>query len=462
MNPDLKILIAEDTGSMREAMVQILQKEGYAVTAVINGSEALDQIRKQDFDLVITDYKMGEISGLDVLKTVKTKSEYAEVLVITAYGTVELAVDMMRAGAWDFMTKPFSKDTLILKVRRVAEQIRERNRSERLYEETRYFREELKQQFNVGRMIGSTPEMKAVFQSITKIAGSDSAVFIQGESGTGKELVARAIHENSPRKPEPFIRVNCGALAEGVLESELFGHEKGAFTGALRQKKGRFELAHKGTLFLDEIGDIPLNTQVKLLRVIQEKEFERVGGEETLQVDVRIIAATHRNLPDEVRNGRFREDLYYRLHILPVTLPPLRQRKEDIPLLASYFLGKMTAERGLPETSLTKEASRILMDYSWPGNVRELENALERVLVLTDTPQIDAGDLSFLTSHISGTEIAKDSWNLEASLDTLERELLAKALKRTRGVKARAARLLGIKEGALYYKLEKYGLLEKE
>jgi len=461
MNDSIKILIAEDTDSMREAMVQILQKEGYRIQAVSNGQDAINALRKS-FDLVITDYKMGNISGSDVLAAVKRTNPETEVLIITAFGTIDLAVEMMKSGAWDFMTKPFSKESLLHKVGRTAEHIRERNRSARLMEENAYLKNEINRKYSIGEMIGKTPEMETVFKSIKKMAGSDSAVFISGESGTGKELVARAIHENSPRRTEPFIRVNCGALAEGVLESELFGHEKGSFTGALKQKKGRFELAHKGTLFLDEIGDISPNTQIRLLRVIQEKEFERVGGETTLRVDVRIITATHRDLPKEVKSGHFREDLYYRLHILPLVLPPLRQRKEDIPLLARHFLNKMTAERGLPEHELTPEAVQLLMDYPWPGNVRELENVIERALVLNESAVIDTDELSYLKNKSFGTEIAQTSWNLEVNLAELERDLLQKAMKRSQGIKAKAARLLGIKEGALYYKLEKYGLLQKE
>ncbi|MBN2102787.1 sigma-54-dependent Fis family transcriptional regulator [bacterium] len=462
MNKKPTILIAEDTDSMREAMVQILKKEGYQLIAVSNGENALSVLKTQCFDIVITDYKMGKVDGLDVLKAAKDINPDNEVLIITAYGSIELAVKLMKAGAWDFITKPFSKETLIHKVDRTLKHIREREQAKKLIEENAYLKNEINQLFNTGEMIGKTPEMLNVFKSIKKIASSDSAVLIFGESGTGKELVARAIHQNSPRKEATFVRVNCGALAEGVLESELFGHEKGAFTGAFKQKKGRFELAHQGTLFLDEIGDIPLNTQIKLLRVIQEKEFERVGGEETLQVNVRIIAATHRNLPEEVKAGRFREDLYYRLHILPVTLPPLRQRKEDIPLLAPYFLNKMTSERGLAPHKFTKEALDMLMGYPWPGNVRELENAIERALVLNESDTIDSEELSFLNAKKFGTEIAQTSWNLEASLAETERVLLQKAMKRSHGVKARAARLLGIKEGALYYKLEKYGLMQKE
>ncbi len=459
MTDEIRILIAEDTDSMREAMTEILRKAGYQITAVPDGQAALSYLEKNRVDLVITDYKMGTVSGHDLLKAVKQSHMSAEVLMITAFGTIDLAVEMMQAGAWDFMTKPFSKETLILKVKRAAERILERGRAHRLQEVNAYLNDEIDERFNAGEMIGQTPEMKAVFTSIIKIAKSDSAVFITGESGTGKELVARAIHRNSGRSQAPFIRVNCGALAEGVLESELFGHEKGSFTGALKQKKGRFELADRGTLFLDEIGDIPMNTQVKLLRVIQEKEFERVGGETTLRVDVRIIAATHRNLPEEVRKGNFREDLFYRLHILPVALPPLRQRQEDIPLLTKHFIRKLARERSLDPAELTSDALDLLKKYPWPGNVRELENAVERVLVLNESNEITAKNFAFLNT---GTEIAQTSWDLEACLSAMEREMLVKALERTRGVKAKAARLLGIKEGALYYKLEKYGLLNKE
>ncbi len=460
MNKTIRILIVEDNDSMREAMLQILQNAGYAIETVADGPEGVDQIRSREWDLVITDYKLPRLDGLTLLKECKSRRPKTEVLVITAFGTIELAVEAMKIGAWDFITKPFSKDALLLKVGRATEIIRERQKTSALEEENRYFRQEEAARFNRGEIVGESPAMKEVYEIIRKVARNKTTVFISGESGTGKELVARAIHLNSPRKDKPFVRVSCSALAEGVLESELFGHEKGAFTGALRQKKGRFELAHSGTLFLDEIGDLPLSVQVKLLRAIQEQEFERVGSEETITVDVRFITATHRNLAELVRDGTFREDLYYRLHILPIHLPPLRDRKQDIPLLSRFFLDRISRDRSQTFT-LSEDGLTRLVGCDWPGNIRELQNVLERAAVLCEDGIIGADDLDFLTRNKSGTDLAK-SWNLDARLAAVEKEMIVQAMETARNVKARAARLLGIKEGALYYKLEKYGLLEKE
>lgn len=457
----IRILVVEDNDAMRDGMVQVLRKGGYDVAEAAGGIEGLSLLDERNIDLVITDYKMTGMDGLQFLNEIKDRLPETEVIVITAYGTIDLAVDAMRAGAWDFITKPISKDELRLKVDRTAELIQERRIASRLAEENQYLKEEEDIRFNYGEIVGESKKMREIYRTIEKVAGNDTSVLILGESGTGKELVARAIHFNSLRKDRAFIRVNCGALAEGVLESELFGHERGAFTNALRRKKGRFELADRGTLFLDEIGDIPLGTQVKLLRVLQEKEFERVGGEETIRVDVRMIAATHRDLLGEVRQGGFREDLYYRLYILPIELPPLRERKKDIPLLARHFLKNLSNEMKKPEMLLSEEALAALVAYDWPGNIRELANVLERAVVLTDGNKIEAENLGFMIQGSKGTKIAEISLNLETRLASLERELLGEALKATKGVKAKAARLLGIKEGALYYKLEKYELMEK-
>ena len=457
----LRILVVEDNDSMREGMVQVLRKEGHKVWEAPGAIDGISITQKEGIDLVITDYKMDRMTGLDLLKKIKDAKSRIEVIVITAYGTIEIAVEAMKAGAWDFITKPFSKDELILKVRRVAEVILERQRVDRLSEENRYLKEEADIRFNYGEIVGESEKMKEMYHTIEKVAGSDTSVLIYGDSGTGKELVARAIHYNSPRKEAPFIRVNCGALAEGVLESELFGHERGAFTNALRQKKGRFELADRGTLFLDEIGDIPPATQVKLLRVLQEKEFERVGGEETIRVDVRVIAATHRDLHQEMDQSRFREDLYYRLHILPIHLPPLRDRKKDIPLLANHFLKRLSREMRKPDLIVTQDAMRLLMSYGWPGNVRELENVLERAVVLCETNQIDADGLAFMISETKGTKIANHSLDLDSAVGLIEKQLLEQALQTAGGVKAKAARLLGIKEATLYYKLQKHGIVKR-
>ena len=458
---DLKILVVEDNDTMREGMVQVLGKAGYDVVEASGGAEGLDILNSHQTHLVITDYKMAGMDGLAFLMEIKKRWPRIEVIVITAYGTIELAVNAMKAGAGDFITKPFSKEALILKVGRAAELIRQRREMDRLTDENRYFKEEEHLRFNFGEIVGESEKMKAVYRLIDKVSQSDSSVLITGESGTGKELVARAVHFHSSRKDGQFIRVNCGALAEGVLESELFGHEKGAFTNAIKRKKGRFELAHGGTLFLDEIGDIPLNTQIKLLRVLQEKEFERVGGEETVAVDVRLIAATHRDLSLEVKEGRFREDLYYRLYILPIALPPLRERREDIPLIADHFMKNLCQDLVKANAVLSPSAVETLMAYDWPGNIRELGNVLERAVVLAEAERIEAEDLGFMIHESKGTKIAENSLDLELRLAALERDLLEQALEVSKGVKAKAARLLGIKEGALYYKLEKYGLMEK-
>ncbi len=457
----IRILVVEDNDTMREGIVQVLLKGGYDVTEASEGVEGLTRLQEEKIDLVITDYKMAKMDGLELLNAIKAQNPEIEVIVMTAYGTIDLAVNAMKAGAWDFLAKPISKDELRLKVDRASEFIHGRLTVSRLTEENRYLKEEVDVRFNYGEIVGESAKMRKIYRMIEKVAKNDTSVLIHGESGTGKELVARAIHFNSSREDRAFIRVNCGVLAEGVLESELFGHERGAFTNALRRKKGRFELADRGTLFLDEIGDIPLGTQVKLLRVLQEKEFERVGGEETLSVDVRLIAATHRNLLKEVHEGRFREDLYYRLYILPIDLPPLRQRKEDIPLLVKHFLQKLSQEMKKPEVHLSDTALEALIVYDWPGNIRELANVLERAVVLSEADTIGIENLGFIMKESNGTMISEKSMNLDIRLAAMEKHLLEQALKATNGVKAKAARLLGIKEGALYYKLQKYGLLEE-
>jgi len=458
-----RILLIEDNDTMREGMAFILRKAAHDVSEAAGGHEGIRLLEAKKFDLVITDYKMEEIDGLQVLRRIKEQSPETEVIVITAYGTIELAVDAMQQGAMDFISKPFSHKEFQIRVNKALERIRERAELLRLSDENIYLRQELEIQFNFGEIVGNSPAMQQVYRTIEKVASTDSSVLIFGESGTGKELVARAIHHASQRQQKPFIRVNCGALAEGVLESELFGHEKGAFTGAVRRKKGRFELAHEGTIFLDEIGDISAAMQLKLLRVVQEKEFERVGSEETITVDVRIIAATNKNLTQEVNNGKFREDLYYRLHILPITLPPLRERKADIPLLITHFLYKISSEIKKTEVTITDTAMKLLLDYHWPGNVRELENILERAAVLCDNNVIGVADLPLLLEDKSNTSripVIDESLDLNFMLETYEKKMIEKALDKARGNKTEAAKLLNIKTSALYYKLEKYSLLD--
>ncbi|MDZ7261322.1 MAG: sigma-54 dependent transcriptional regulator [candidate division KSB1 bacterium] len=457
-----QILLIEDNDTMRQGMALVIEKMGHQVIQAADGQAGLKQLTRSHFDLVVTDYKMAGLDGLEVLKQVKALAPETEVMIITAYGTIELAVSAMKQGAADFITKPFSHDEFRIKVQKLLERIQERAELRRISDENLYLRSEWDIQFNYGEIVGDSAAMKEVYRTIEKVAATDSSVLIYGESGTGKELVARAIHKASNRKDKPFIRVNCGALAEGVLESELFGHERGAFTGALKRKRGRFELAHRGTIFLDEIGDIPPSTQLKLLRVLQEREFERVGGEETLQVDVRIIAATNKNLKEAISLGKFREDLYYRLHIIPIYMPPLRDHKEDIPILVSHFLKKIGAELKKPALELEEKALQRLLEYHWPGNVRELENILERAAVLCENNRITLADLPVLVKekeHQNALLLEEENLELNRVLEDVERQLLEKALEKSKGVKTEAARLLGIKTSALYYKLEKYGLL---
>ncbi len=454
----MKILVVEDNDTLRAGIAATLEDAGFVVVEASDGRAGLDRFGESPAPIVVTDLKMSPVDGMEVLREVKAIDPSVEVLVVTAYGTIETAVEAMKLGAADFVTKPFSPDALEVKVRRLADVIEERNRRQRAEERADYYREVAERQFRVDEIVGRSAVMQTIFSQIQKVAPSDAAVLITGESGTGKELVARAIHRNSRRAAGPFIQVNCGALAEGVLESELFGHERGAFTGATRQRKGRFELAQGGTLLLDEVGEVPPSTQVKLLRVLQEKTFERVGGEETHQADVRILAATNRDLQAEVAAGRFREDLFYRLHVIPIQMPPLRERPDDIALLARYFLERMTTDRGLEPHTLTPDAEAVLVSYHWPGNVRELENVIERALVLSESAELSANDVPVMATPEPNRYLSlpDDDPPLNETLSALERQLLLRALARSGGVKAEAARRLGIKESALYYKLEKY------
>jgi two-component system response regulator HydG len=453
-----QVLIIEDNQTMREGMVATIKKLDLSVDEAGDGVEGVALCKKKKYDLVISDYKMERMNGIEVLKQVKNMSPDTEVLIITAYGSIDLAVQAMQAGAADFITKPFSHDEFRIKIRTLLKKLEQNEKIARLKDENEYLREELDEEYNFGEIIGESPKMKTLYTTIAKVAKTNSSVIIYGESGTGKELVARAIHKSSPRAANPFIRVNCGALAEGVLESELFGHERGAFTGALRRKRGRFELANTGTIFLDEIGDLPTATQVKLLRVLQEREFERVGSEDSIKVDVRVITATNKDLEKQVQEKQFRKDLYYRLHIIPIYLPPLRERAEDIPLLAKHFImhiGKKIGRHGL---SLSDSAMRKLCTYHWPGNVRELENILERSAVLTDSEVVKSSDLALDTEEKLTVAAEVDTLDLNSTLSAVEKLAIEKALEKAKGTKTRAAKLLGIKTSALYYKLEKYGL----
>ena len=458
-----RVLVIDDNETMRSGMALLLERMGHDVTAASGGVEGLRQMKARPFDLVITDYKMEDMDGLAVLDAVRRDYADTDVVVITAYGTIDVAVEAMRKGAADFVVKADALyDVLRLRVEKVLKHRELRQSRDRLDEENQYLRDEIGVRFNFGEMVGRSRPMKTVYEMVEKVAETDSAVLVYGESGTGKELVARAIHRRSTRREGPFVKVNCGSLPRELVQSELFGHEKGAFTGAIRQKKGKFELAEGGTIFLDEIGDLPLEAQVNILRVLQTKEYDRVGGEETLHADVRVIAATHRVLREMVAEGAFREDLFYRLEVIPIRLVPLRDRKADIPDLVEHFLHKKCEEMNRPLKRLTDRAMAAMASYTWPGNVRELENVVERTLVLADGNVVDVNDLPLdveaSRAEVSAEELEDSAIPLTRRLEDLERQLIEQALEQAGGVKTKAAEMLGIKTSAFYYKLDKYGL----
>ena len=457
------VLVIDDNETMRSGMALLLERMGHDVTAASGGMEGLRQMEARPFDLVITDYKMEDMDGLEVLDAVRRDYADTDVVVITAYGTIDVAVEAMRKGAADFVVKADALyDVLRLRVEKVLKHRELRQSRDRLDEENQYLRDEIGVRFNFGEMVGRSRPMKTVYEMVEKVAETDSAVLVYGESGTGKELVARAIHRRSARREGPFVKVNCGSLPRELVQSELFGHEKGAFTGAIRQKKGKFELAEGGTIFLDEIGDLPLEAQVNILRVLQTKEYDRVGGEETIHADVRVIAATHRVLREMVAEGAFREDLFYRLEVIPIRLVPLRDRKADIPDLVEHFLHKKCEEMNRPLKRLTDQAMAAMASYTWPGNVRELENVVERTLVLADGNVVDVNDLPLdveaSRAEVSAEELEDSAIPLTRRLEDLERQLIEQALEQAGGVKTKAAEMLGIKTSAFYYKLDKYGL----
>ena len=457
-----RILVVDDNETMRTGIGLVVERMGHDGVAAASGREALSLLREREYDLVVTDYRMEEMDGLQVLAAVKEDFADTDVMVITAHGTIEIAVEAMKLGAADFITKPFPPDALRLKIDRVLKHRDDRQERLRLDEENRYLREEIGVRF--GEIVGRSDKITDILAMVERISGADSSVLIYGESGTGKELVARAIHNSSARAAGPFVKVNCGSLPKELVESELFGHEKGSFTGAVRLKRGKFELAEGGSIFLDEIGDIPLDTQVKLLRVLQEKEFDRVGGERTLTVDARVVAATNRPLKEMVAEGSFREDLYYRLEVIPLRLPPLRERAEDIPLLVEHFLLKKCREMNLPLRRLADDALEQLSRYPWPGNVRELENVIERTVVLADGVSVGVADLPLIAAEGEvgdgdGQSVEFDSAApLNERLEKLEKRLITEAMDKANGVKTKAAEFLGIKTSALYYKLDKYGV----
>jgi len=453
-----EIIVIEDNDTMRLGIVESLSREGFAVHSFDNGSAALQFFETNQQPLAIIDLKMEPMDGITILQKIKELNSKTEVLMISAFGTVETAVKAMKLGATDFLTKPFSADELRERVKKIFEKIKSRQQIEELLQHNFLLQSELDKSYS--DIIGNSDKMKNIFKFIEQVAGKDSTVLIQGESGTGKELVAHAIHKRSNRAEHPFVKINCGALNENLLESELFGHEKGAFTGAVKLRKGRFELANKGTLFLDEIGDISLTMQVKLLRALQEGEFERVGGEQTLKTNVRIIAATNQELQKLISDGKFREDLFYRLSVIPIALPSLRERKEDIPLLVNHFLKKFSERICEPLKSINMDGIKLLLGHSWPGNIRELENLIERLVVISQSNVIET---DLILHHLSVGVPAINSFDklpLDDALSSLEKNLLTQAMAKANGVKNRAAKILGIRTSALYYKLQKYGLIK--
>ncbi|PLX89800.1 MAG: Fis family transcriptional regulator [Desulfuromonas sp.] len=453
-----RILVVDDEASMRELLVIMLRREGYHVEEAEDGGVALKKLQSDTFDLIISDIKMPRVTGIELLRRIREQDLDIVVMMITAFSTTEEAVEAMKLGAYDYITKPFKNDEIRLVVRNALER-------SRLSHENRSLKKALGQKFSFDNLVGKSPAMKRLYSLIERVAQSQVSVLVTGESGTGKELVARAIHFNSDRKEAPFVAINCGAIPENLIESELFGHEKGAFTGADQRKEGLFETANGGTLFLDEIGELPTMMQVKLLRVLQEREFRRVGGTRDLPLDIRLVSATNKDFEEEVREGRFREDLFYRLNVVRVELPPLSERREDIPLLLNHFYKKLTGEQHLP---ISGDALQRLLDYDWPGNIRELENLVERCLVLGWQKEltVDCLPTQFVGSQLGMQAVLQDipdeGIDLENYLGDIEKTLLLSALDKSRGVRKQAAKLLGISFRSIRYRLAKYDLGEDD
>jgi len=451
------ILIVDDEKNYPPILSAVLEEEGYETLTAYNGHAALDILEEADVDLVLTDMKMPAMDGIQLLERIKAMDMDLPVIMMTAHGTVEKAVEAMQKGAYNYILKPFDNERLVIYVEKAVAMYR-------VVKENRYLRHEVESQYSFGNIIGKSPSMQAIFETIRKVAPTSATVLIEGESGTGKELVAKSIHFNSPRRDKPFVAVNCSAFVETLLESELFGHEKGAFTHAIAMKKGRFELADGGTLFRDEVGELSQGIQVKLLRVLQERIFERVGGVKPIVVNIRVIAATNKNLKAETDAGHFREDLYYRLNVLNMKMPPLRQRLEDIGPLVKHLIGKYAPERkaGIPVTGLDQEVTRLFYDYGWPGNVRELENAIERAMILCPGDTITVTDLPAEFKHSVYNTLQLEGIPAGAKLyDTLalvEKTMIERALKMANNVQTHAAGLLGIGKSGLNQKIKKYNL----
>lgn len=448
----LNILVVEDGKSQREMLRDFLIKEGHKVVEAENGENAIQSVLKGHFDMLLLDYKMPGMDGMQVLQEVKKINPEIDVVIITAYGTIETAVEAMKAGAIDYITKPIDFEELLILLDRVSER-------RTLIRENEILRQELKEKgVTMDRFIYQSQKMSALLNMASRVASSRATVLLRGESGTGKEFLARLIHNLSPRSSRPIITVNCSALSESLLESELFGHEKGSFTGAMARRIGRFEEADGGTLFLDEIGEISASVQVKLLRFIQEREFQRVGGNQTIHSDVRIISATNRDLESKVKEGTFRDDLFYRLNVVVMDIPPLRERREDTPLLIDYFLKRFAKENGKNITGITSEARDLLLKYDYPGNVRELENIIERAVVISRDSVISVDDLPFDEEKFYPEDAGKKEGLLRGSIEEMERKLIIDAMEKAGDHQTKAAEILGISERMLRYKLKKYGL----
>ncbi len=450
---EYSILIVDDEDTQRSILKGYLEKKGYRIYTASSGNEGIEVARKNLIDIILSDFKMPDKTGLEVLEEVKKINPEISFVIITAYGTVENAVKAMRLGAFDYISKPVDLDELELLIERIIE-------NKNLKSEIQILKNQLQEKFKIDSFISQSPKMEEVLSIASRAADSKATVLITGESGTGKEVLAKSIHYASSRKNNSFIAVNIPALPETLLESELFGHERGAFTGAEKSKKGRFELADGGTIFLDEIGDIPLNLQVKLLRVLQEHKIERLGSTESLDVDVRIIAATHQNLEQKIKDGSFREDLYYRLNIVSLHIPPLRERREDILPLIEHFVKKYCEENQKKDLTLSKEAIDLLIKYNFPGNVRELENIIERAVVLSRGNVITVNDLPNVVKGFKAEkEIpADENLTLTQQVEELEKKLIYDALSKANGNQSQAGRMLGLTERNLRYKMQKYGI----
>jgi DNA-binding NtrC family response regulator len=448
------ILVVEDEAKLRRLVELHLADEGFQVQSAPDAETALQLLNKESFDLLLSDFKLPGMNGLEFLQAAKRVDAQMPVVIMTAYGSVESAVDAMKAGASDYVLKPFSLAELVLIIRKELD-------SHKLREENRSLREALGRRYEYANIVAQSEKMQAVLALVERVAPSNVTVLIGGESGVGKDLIARAIHEHSQRASGPFIKINSTAIPETLLESELFGYEKGAFSGATTSKPGKFELADRGTLFLDEIGDVPASIQVKLLRVLQEREFERLGGTKTHKVDVRLIAATNRDLRAALEEKTFREDLYYRLNVVAIDIPPLRDHKEDIPALAKFFLEKFARESNAPPKSITSDAMKLLMDFRWPGNVRELENVIQRAVTLGTGDKLEVADIQLDTRVQRGNSSGNPFVLPEGmTLDQWEQETIREALKRANGNKSQAARMLGLSRNALRYRLSQMGVAD--